>query len=218
MQRSRLRSFLERLEPWLCLIAIVGILFLPGDKTPFWLVLVLLALVTAIRKWKEGWRFFSLDSMGETMRAALLVPGVLLAMFFAHEWFPGFVHGTPDTSHFAQRYRWTVDLALPGHEEAHGLPMSLTLERKRSRILIDGKVTDEHGRAVFVFDATASWGDYVRAAVDGFHDGLPVDMGEGRATGLPRRFHAGGRLQLSEDGRPLRLRLVGAGQGFRLEG
>ncbi|MEZ5987719.1 MAG: NTP transferase domain-containing protein [Planctomycetota bacterium] len=139
MQRSRLRSFLERLEPWLCLIAIVGILFCPGTRR------------------RSGWSSSSphrprhrdpqvegglavllprLD--GETMPQPCSCPASCWPCSSPTSGSRASCTARPTrpTSRRGIAGPWT---SLPGHEEAHGLPMSLTLERKRSRILIDGR-------------------------------------------------------------------------------
>ncbi len=224
---------MQRLEPWLLFLSVLGILFIPSPKGLWWLVLMGLAISNAIRRWRDAWAWFSLQSMGEMLRSFLWVPGIILLYFAMHSYAPQFVHASPATDHLVGRHRMVVDVHLPDGSVHRSAWLYLRIQQKRGRIDIFGQVLpdDDSARAIFNFEGVASFGDYIRNSLDGYRNPIPFRILRAsipwkgtvtgrRGKGLQRLIHQGrgtiGFNRVGEMlGKPLNLELQ-TNQGLSL--
>lgn len=215
-----LRHVLQRVEPWLIFLSILAILFLPYPKGIWWLVLLGLAIVNTWRRWNEAWTWFSLESIGEMLRAALWVPGIVLLYFALHAYLPQFVHASPSTEQLDGRHKMVVDIKLSDGTQYSRAWLLLRVQRKRGRIDLFGQVLpeDTSARALFDFEAVASYADYIRASLDGFHTriGFRVLRGHIPWTQPDRILRGQGSIGFNKRGKPLHLSLQ-TDRGLSLE-
>lgn len=208
---DRFDPILQRLQPWILFISILAILFVPGPKGIWWLVLLVLAITNAVRRWKEAWTWFSLQSMGEMLRACLWIPGIVLLYFALHAYAPQFVHASPTHDMLTGKHRLVVDLHLPDGSVHRRAWLFLRIEPKRGRIDLFGEVLedDDSARALFDFEAVASYGDYLRSSLDGFRPGIPFQVKSGHIPwkDSTQTLHGRGTLGFNRKGKPLYLSL-----------
>ena len=180
-------------------------------KGVWWLILLALAPINAARRWKEAWTWFSLQSMGEMLRAFLWVPGIILLYFGLHTYAPQFVHTSPSNTSPTGRHRMVVDLHMPDGTVHRRAWLFLQLAPKRGRIDIFGSVTqeDDSARALFDFEAVASYGDYIRSSLDAFRPGISFRIKRGRIpwADSAQDLHGRGLLGFNPAGKPLHLSL-----------
>ena len=92
---SALFRLIARLEPWLFVIAILGILFAP-PKGWFWFLLLVAAILRTARLWNEKWTAYRADTAQSFLSAFVTVPVVLLLYFGLGRIWPGLVHSDPE--------------------------------------------------------------------------------------------------------------------------
>ncbi len=81
-----------RAEPWILFLAVLGLLLLPGGRAYCWAAILAVLAARAVARWREAWRFFSLETIGAFVRTVLLLLGVILLIFFLQQRAPGWLH------------------------------------------------------------------------------------------------------------------------------
>jgi len=137
-QRSRLQDLLNRLEPWLIFLSILAILFVPVGKGYYWLVLLAVACVNLVRRWREAWQWVSLDSMGNLVTGIAWAPLIVFLYLFLHGVAPGLVHTLPSFDAVPGVY----DLEPTSADGPTGWRAEVTADGPRYRVVIRRPAAD----------------------------------------------------------------------------
>jgi hypothetical protein len=206
-----------RIEPWLFVLAILGILFLP-PKGSFWLLLLGAAALRTLRLWFAKWESYRADTAGRFLSSFLTIPLIILLYFGFARVLPGLVYQHPEQQSI-ESFELASAYQLRG-EGAQAFAAELRLARD-PQVARSYRVTatrlDPSGMPLGQFSAYLRERDITTSKLGGFR--LPVTLQKLRGSFLPGQeaspmgeemFRA--MMSFDEAGEPRRLQILSQGR------
>ncbi|GEM_PF-5785433 len=77
-------SLWHRAEPWILFLSILLLPFLREGRGICWSAIFGILLIRSVLRWREAWKYFSLDTIGNFVRSLLVLCSFVLLLFFLH--------------------------------------------------------------------------------------------------------------------------------------